>query len=528
MSIPHRLRSIFTNVSKNVFCSEASAQDVHIPSAINTGYTATNLKTGHSMPEKPEEHATENIIPNENVVNQLPYTTTVLRVALHCEGCKRKVVEALCKIKGVKKIDISMRKQKVIVCGHIDPSTILKVIKRTGKNVEFWPSDDIQVGMSEVDKENHSKFQQSGLTYLYHTDQEGHHKSEDCPIEPIADMDNETHEVPVVFSKVKLNSYASIDAKYMNPNSEQLPTHISSMTSKFPKSIPQKDVETRRLHSVTNVDDKKPVSVQEKFPPRRSTSYIPDNSDTAYSYLSERPAHHRRHATYEDDRSELVPPRGPADRFIRKLTGSYADSHRYHNSNTFPVGVERRKRTKEAFDDMESDNEPEELFAVMKTKKGLRFVPVDSSPLLRKPTKNLPDDSESELRRQHRVLKIQTPHAATRGISSKQATIPCKYCSDKYCSDIESTYSTPAAYSPQHVSRAPGSLRPHRIARHKPSPSPDYRTADQFPGEDEEEEEEEDGEEKEEDEEEEDMELGRRRELARPRSRSGLHYHPVR
>ncbi|KAK7277954.1 hypothetical protein RJT34_22975 [Clitoria ternatea] len=66
--------------------------------------------------------------------------TVVLKVSIHCEGCKRKVKKILQAIPGVHAIDIDLRQQKVIVTGIVDSETLIKkLISKTGKHAELWP-----------------------------------------------------------------------------------------------------------------------------------------------------------------------------------------------------------------------------------------------------------------------------------------------------------------------------------------------------------------------------------------------------
>ncbi|GLT90231.1 hypothetical protein SLE2022_081740 [Rubroshorea leprosula] len=70
----------------------------------------------------------------------LKYKTWVLKVSIHCEGCKKKVKKILTNIEGVYATDIDLRQQKVTVMGNVDSETLLKkLIKKTGKHAELWP-----------------------------------------------------------------------------------------------------------------------------------------------------------------------------------------------------------------------------------------------------------------------------------------------------------------------------------------------------------------------------------------------------
>ncbi|KAF7805095.1 heavy metal-associated isoprenylated plant protein 35 [Senna tora] len=65
--------------------------------------------------------------------------TCVLKVSIHCEGCKRKVKKVLQSIDGVYNINMDLRKQKVVVTGNVDSETLIKKLTKTGKHAELWP-----------------------------------------------------------------------------------------------------------------------------------------------------------------------------------------------------------------------------------------------------------------------------------------------------------------------------------------------------------------------------------------------------
>ncbi|KAJ8565994.1 hypothetical protein K7X08_008570 [Anisodus acutangulus] len=73
---------------------------------------------------------------------QLPplhYTTWVLKVSIHCPGCKRKVKKVLQSIEGVYTTDIDPKQQKVIVTGNVEAETLIKKLLKNGRSAELWP-----------------------------------------------------------------------------------------------------------------------------------------------------------------------------------------------------------------------------------------------------------------------------------------------------------------------------------------------------------------------------------------------------
>ncbi|XP_022934017.1 heavy metal-associated isoprenylated plant protein 36-like isoform X1 [Cucurbita moschata] len=65
--------------------------------------------------------------------------TCLLRVSIHCEGCKRKVIKILHNIHGVHGVEIDRKQQKVTVTTNIDEQTLIKRLIKAGKHAEPWP-----------------------------------------------------------------------------------------------------------------------------------------------------------------------------------------------------------------------------------------------------------------------------------------------------------------------------------------------------------------------------------------------------
>ncbi|KAK7392028.1 hypothetical protein VNO78_20454 [Psophocarpus tetragonolobus] len=70
---------------------------------------------------------------------QVEPLTVVLRVSIHCEGCKRKVKKILQGVRGVYSIDIDLRQHRVAVTGNVDSETLIKKLTKAGKHAELWP-----------------------------------------------------------------------------------------------------------------------------------------------------------------------------------------------------------------------------------------------------------------------------------------------------------------------------------------------------------------------------------------------------
>ncbi|KAK4273196.1 hypothetical protein QN277_021644 [Acacia crassicarpa] len=79
--------------------------------------------------------------------------TWVLKVLIHCEGCKKKVNKVLQGIDGVYTTEIDPQQHKVTVIGNVDANTLIKKLVRSGKFAELWPSEKAQ----KKDKKSKSK-----------------------------------------------------------------------------------------------------------------------------------------------------------------------------------------------------------------------------------------------------------------------------------------------------------------------------------------------------------------------------------
>ncbi|EEF49875.1 heavy metal-associated isoprenylated plant protein 35 [Ricinus communis] len=100
---------------------------------------ATEGKPEAKTEPKPTETNKETVAAEENQEPPLKYKTWVLKVSIHCEGCKRKVKKILTNIDGVYATEIDLRQQKVTVIGNVDGGTLIKKLVKAGKHAELWP-----------------------------------------------------------------------------------------------------------------------------------------------------------------------------------------------------------------------------------------------------------------------------------------------------------------------------------------------------------------------------------------------------
>ncbi|XP_020222672.1 heavy metal-associated isoprenylated plant protein 37 [Cajanus cajan] len=84
----------------------------------------------------------------------LKIQTCVLKVNIHCDGCKQKVKKLLQRIEGVYQVQIDAEQQKVTVLGSVDSATLIKKLVRAGKYAELWSQ---KTNQNQKQKNNNAK-----------------------------------------------------------------------------------------------------------------------------------------------------------------------------------------------------------------------------------------------------------------------------------------------------------------------------------------------------------------------------------
>ncbi|KAE8724892.1 slr0305 protein [Hibiscus syriacus] len=80
--------------------------------------------------------------------------TCVLKVNIHCDGCKNKVKKILQKIEGVFKTTVDSEQGKVTVLGNVNPDVLIKKLAKSGKHAELWDADNGGKGGNNNNKNN--------------------------------------------------------------------------------------------------------------------------------------------------------------------------------------------------------------------------------------------------------------------------------------------------------------------------------------------------------------------------------------
>ncbi|KAF3953559.1 hypothetical protein CMV_021010 [Castanea mollissima] len=65
--------------------------------------------------------------------------TVKIKVKMDCDGCERRVRNAVSNMKGAKSVEVDRKQSRVTVTGYVEPNKVLNKIKSTGKRAEFWP-----------------------------------------------------------------------------------------------------------------------------------------------------------------------------------------------------------------------------------------------------------------------------------------------------------------------------------------------------------------------------------------------------
>ncbi|GAU30898.1 hypothetical protein TSUD_381120 [Trifolium subterraneum] len=73
----------------------------------------------------------------------------VLKVSIHCDGCKQKVKKILKKIDGVFITEIDAEQGMVTVYGIVDPNVVIKRLAKSGKPAEIWSNPKVNNNINQ-------------------------------------------------------------------------------------------------------------------------------------------------------------------------------------------------------------------------------------------------------------------------------------------------------------------------------------------------------------------------------------------
>ncbi|XP_011023098.1 PREDICTED: uncharacterized protein LOC105124691 [Populus euphratica] len=92
----------------------------------------------------------------------LKIQTCVLKVNMHCDGCKQKVKKLLQRIEGVYQVNIDAEQHKVTISGTVDSATLIKKLVRAGKHAEVWFQKSNQTQKQKNNCDGNIKSQKPG------------------------------------------------------------------------------------------------------------------------------------------------------------------------------------------------------------------------------------------------------------------------------------------------------------------------------------------------------------------------------
>ncbi|PIA61487.1 hypothetical protein AQUCO_00300768v1 [Aquilegia coerulea] len=265
------------------------------------------------------------IAPEKTILEPLKYQKWVLKVSIHCEGCKRKVKKVLQGIDGVYTITIDSQQHKVTVTGDVDANTLIKKLIKTGKHAELWPEDENKEnkGKKKKNKKNKNKNKEA-------SNQNDPKSSEEDSSDESAEKDEEVEQKnSVQFTEgggptVKLNGNNQIEVKQngnITDNSQPSNGGKSGKKKKKKKgqngqnNVVPNGVETVVVTPVTTGSSTSPTPVNLNLPRQHIYSYptydIPSNRPPMYPTNGYDTSHQIRQSPYTYAYSDFYTPSQP-------------------------------------------------------------------------------------------------------------------------------------------------------------------------------------------------------------------------
>ncbi|CAL9181296.1 unnamed protein product [Musa hybrid cultivar] len=87
----------------------------------------------------------------------LKIQTHILKVNIHCDGCKLKVKKLLHRTEGVFSVSIDVEQQKVTVSGNVDSETLIRKLIKARKHAELWTQKINQTQQLNQQKQQQKK-----------------------------------------------------------------------------------------------------------------------------------------------------------------------------------------------------------------------------------------------------------------------------------------------------------------------------------------------------------------------------------
>ncbi|KAH0448445.1 hypothetical protein IEQ34_022245 [Dendrobium chrysotoxum] len=146
----------------------------------------------------------------------LKIQTIVLKVNIHCDGCKHKVRKLLQRIEGVYTVSINVENQKVTVSGNVDSGTLIKKLTRSGKHAELCS----QKPNNQIQKNNNQNQQQKGSNPIKEANKNNKEHGKQGLMQGLKDFKNQ-HSLPTAFSSDDDDDFDDDDDYYDDDDGDE-------------------------------------------------------------------------------------------------------------------------------------------------------------------------------------------------------------------------------------------------------------------------------------------------------------------
>nr|CAD1828442.1 unnamed protein product [Ananas comosus var. bracteatus] len=149
--------------------------------------------------------------------------TVVLKVFIHCPGCKKKVQRIVKRIDGVSTCEVDAPHNKVTVTGNVDADYLIKKLLKSGKQADLWPEPKIQNPPPTTAPQNPNPNPNTTQKKEPHPPKETSDKSQKTPSETPKEIDTKPAKEPQ-----KPSDEPKKSAKEDDPKPDESKTQSSS------------------------------------------------------------------------------------------------------------------------------------------------------------------------------------------------------------------------------------------------------------------------------------------------------------
>ncbi|OAY83604.1 Copper transport protein ATX1, partial [Ananas comosus] len=228
--------------------------------------------------------------------------TVVLKVFIHCPGCKKKVQRIVKRIDGVSTCEVDAPHNKVTVTGNVDADYLIKKLLKSGKQADLWPEPKIQNPPPTTAPQNPNPNPNPNTTQKKepHPPKETSDKSQKTPSETPKEIDTKPAKEPQ-----KPSDEPKKSAKEDDPKPDESKTQSSSEAppAKIPTSGEEAGSSTRANKKEKKGQNSKPADNKREAdsaapPPdvRMHQMYLPPPPAAIVSYNTAQPS--TSHAYY--------------------------------------------------------------------------------------------------------------------------------------------------------------------------------------------------------------------------------------